>query len=114
MILRILQYIRDIWRGVSFGGLRSNQWPRVRKDFLKKYPNCAVCGTDKKQNIHHISPFHLKPELELDKKNLITLCGKNNCHLRFGHLYSFKSYNSDIETDAKLWNKKIINRPKVV
>jgi 5-methylcytosine-specific restriction protein A len=98
------------------GKKRSSLWSKARKDFLAKNPNCAVCGASKgKLEVHHIKPFHLHPELELDPTNFITLCeNKNdgvNCHLLFGHLGSFKSLNENVVSDAALWNKKIKSRP---
>lgn len=94
---------------------RSDKWPTARKDYLKDHPNCAVCGGDKKLEVHHKRPFHIHPELELDPNNFITLCenDKNgvNCHLLVGHLGNFKSVNLSVETDAAEWKKKIINRP---
>lgn len=98
------------------GSKRSSKWPAVRKKFLANNPACAVCGaTNGKREVHHIRPFHLHPNLELDSSNFITLCeNKNdgiNCHLSFGHLGSFKSYNVDVVADAKTWNNKIKGRP---
>ncbi len=65
---------------------------------------------------HHKLPFHLHPELELEDSNLIPLCEEKedgiNCHLAFGHLGNFKSFNKDVEADAGTWNEKIKNRPK--
>ncbi len=94
-----------------FGAQRSSQWPRVRSEYLKKYPICEICGTKKDLNVHHKIPVHVNQSQELNPDNLITLCEGNGCHLRFGHLYNFRSFNSDIKTDAILWNKKIRNRP---
>ena len=55
--------------------------------------------------------------LELDPANLIVLCENWKdgvcCHLLFGHLGSFKSFNVDVVADAKLWHDKITNRPGV-
>ena len=98
------------------GKKRSGKWPTVRKKFLAENPACAVCGSTKgKCEVHHIHPFHLHPQLELDPTNFITLCeNKNdgiNCHLAFGHLGNFKSYNINVLEDAKTWNKKIKERP---
>lgn len=111
MIFKIIQWIKDWWRGIPSLGGRSSQWPKTRKAFLAKNPYCAVCGTNKKISCHHKKPFHLFPELENDPSNLISLCEKNGCHLRFGHLYSFLSYNPDIEKDAEIYYKKIKTRP---
>jgi hypothetical protein len=95
---------------------RSGKWPTVRKAFLKDHPNCAVCGGNKKVEVHHKHPFHVHPELELEPTNFISLCENDkdgvNCHLLFGHLGNFKSVNLSVEADAENWNKKITYRPK--
>ena len=64
-------------------GERSGDWPRVRADFVRLHPVCEACGTKKDLNVHHIVPFHLDSSLELDPKNLITLCREH--HFRIGH-----------------------------
>ena len=98
------------------GKKRSSKWPKTRKKFLLENPCCAVCGRDNgKREVHHIKPFHLHPELELDPNNLITLCEnkKNgvNCHLLFGHLGCYRSFNENVKKDAEEWIKKIKERP---
>jgi len=94
---------------------RSGEWPRVRAAHLLGNPTCAVCGGDKKIEVHHIHPFHLHPELELDPSNLITLCesgkGGMNCHLAEGHLGDFHSFNVDVVQDTAKWAAKIKGRP---
>lgn len=68
---------------------RSPHWATVRAIHLKNHPECAACGQTDNVNVHHIRPFHLSPELELEPSNLITLCtdgpGHLNCHLLCGH-----------------------------
>lgn len=94
---------------------RSGHWPTVRKQHLAAHPYCAVCGGSVKLEVHHIRPFHLHPSLELDPTNFITLCEANkggvNCHLLFGHLGNFKSFNTGVLDDAAAWLHKIKNRP---
>lgn len=91
----------------NFGAVRSSQWPAVREAHLKNEPQCRVCGGTTKIQVHHILPFHLHPELELDPTNLITLCEGNtniNCHLAFGHFGNFQTkWNKDIQTDSQTW-----------
>jgi hypothetical protein len=92
------------------GAKRSSKWGSFRKAFLKKNPTCCVCGGSKKLEAHHIKPFHLHPELELDESNLISLCegnGSVNCHLFVGHLGNFKGLNADVKADAAEWFKKL-------
>lgn len=92
---------------------RSNKWAAIRAAHLILQPLCAVCNGKEKLQVHHKEPFHLKPELELNPDNLITLCeGSTNCHILFGHLKNFKSYNVNVVEDAAQWNKKLIERPK--
>ena len=62
--------------------------------------------------VHHIFPFHYcvalgRPDLELDERNLITLCGNShdgigeNRHLCIGHLDNFQSSNLSVVRDAR-------------
>src|SRR5262249_19909900 len=100
---------------VPKGSKRSDQWPKVRRAYLKDHPTCSVCGGTKKLEVHHVQPFHLHPNLELDPSNFITLCENDkdgvNCHLLVGHLGSFKSFNAAVREDAITWFAKIANRP---
>lgn len=76
---------------------RSPRWPTVRKRHLERNPSCAACGATTGLEVHHIVPFHAKPELELDPLNLITLCGPpRGCHLWLGHACDFKAWRPDV------------------
>lgn len=93
---------------------RSSAWPAARRAHLEKHPSCAVCGSLEKLEVHHIRPFHIRPDLELASTNLVTLCesrGYANCHLFFGHLGNYKSFNVDVLSDAGQWAHKIATRP---
>ncbi len=97
------------------GKKRSKHWPRTRREHLRKHPKCAITGRKSNVSVHHKIPFHLRPDLELKKKNLITLSERSkvlNAHLVFGHLGNFRSHNANIEQDAKFWRKKFKTRPK--
>lgn len=105
-----MRFLLDILFGDrTFGAKRSGEWPRVRRENIKKY--CELC--EKKPlfglELHHIEPFHLKPELELDSRNFITLC--RHCHLYFAHLGNFKSFNKEIKQDASLWQERRKMKP---
>ena len=107
----MFQFIRDRFLGkVLQGQRRSSKWRIVRAEYLKEHPTCECCGGKKGIEVHHILPFHLFPELELRKENLMSLCKKRGCHFAM-HLYSWKSYNPDAKQDAMLWNEKVENRP---
>jgi 5-methylcytosine-specific restriction protein A len=110
------KHARDVKAGKHpASATRSGKWRSVRAAHLKRHPKCYVCLGKKKVEVHHKKPFHLHPALELDPKNLITLCENDNdginCHLAFGHLGNFKSYNVDVTADAAEWRMKILKRP---
>lgn len=97
--------MRTIGRG------RSPEWPKIEKAFRKLHPQCACCivPSIKHVQIHHRFPFHYcvalgRPDLELDMRNLITLCEwktpSPNHHLLVGHLDDFQSSNLEVAEDA--------------
>lgn len=89
---------------------RSDKWPAVEKAHLQQQPICAACGQGHPAQglqVHHMLPFHFcvklgRPELELDERNLMTLCDEtiNNHHLLLGHLGDFQSYNPNVRVDV--------------
>ena len=115
MLQRIYWFIFDLFQGKTtlLGGLRSNKWASVRAEHLKKFPACAICNKQSSLlnplNVHHCIPFNVDKSLELNPENLITLCRKD--HLLFGHLNNFKSWNTEVRPDSKVWHDKIKNRP---
>ena len=87
---------------------RSSKWKKTREEHLKKQSFCMICGSTKNLVPHHILPFHMDAEKELDPENLITLCeGNFNCHLFFGHLKNWTRYNPNIVEDARVWREKL-------
>ncbi|MCP4394529.1 MAG: HNH endonuclease [Alphaproteobacteria bacterium] len=110
--MSLLKTVLDRVQGkAEKGQKRSSKWGKVRKQHLKDHPKCAVCESTKKCEVHHKIPFSLAPDLELDPKNLITLCENKryglNCHLCIGHLGNYKKFNDDVDIDTFTWNKKI-------
>jgi 5-methylcytosine-specific restriction endonuclease McrA len=89
---------------------RSSSWSKIRKQHIENHPCCAACGRTSKLEVHHIEPVHLSPEKELDLDNLITLCD-SPCHIVFGHLMNYKSWNPNVVIDCANYLKKINNRP---
>lgn len=78
---------------------RSPQWRKLREKFLDANPACAACGVESGLEVHHLLPFHLFPEMELDPGNLMTLCGR--CHLLIGHGLDWRCYNPTAVRDAR-------------
>jgi len=83
---------------------RSPKWDEVEKAFRAKNPKCVACGENQQLNVHHMYPFHYvvlcgRPDLELDPRNLLTLCTREDRehHLLLGHLDDYESYNPAVE-----------------
>ena len=94
---------------------RSPQWARVAQAHLATEPNCVCCSSQWKQGtavqVHHIFPVHFiracgREDLELDPRNLVTLCcslpgrPSEDHHLLVGHLGDFELANPASRTDA--------------
>ena len=96
------------------GKRRSSQWSSIRAAHLQCFSTCAACGRKDKLNVHHVEPFHLRPELELTGTNLITLCEYKtcNCHLFIGHCGRWDAYNPSVREDAELF-LRMLSRRKV-
>ena len=108
--MEILEKIKEKIQGkVPLLSKRSSQWPTVREHFVKSNPTCAACGQTDHLQVHHIKPFHMDPSLELSVSNLITLCeDEYSCHLKIGHLGSFKKENPNVRQDASAALRKHI------
>lgn len=83
----------------TFGSPRSSEWSKFRNKHIKD--KCEVCGAKFFLEAHHIKPFYLYPELELEETNLVTLCRKH--HLEWAHFFSWSRYNPEI----KEWITKV-------
>jgi hypothetical protein len=97
----------------ALGHARSPHWHAVREAHITREPTCQGCGLSHGLNVHHVKPFHLHRDLELDPANLITLCESagHNCHLWLGHLGSWKSFNARVRIWAKAFFRAIKHRP---
>ena len=110
--MKFFPRIRDRIQGkAEKGQKRSRKWGKVRKLHLKVNPKCVVCGSKVKREVHHIIPFSIAPDLELDHANLMTLCENKkygiNCHLLIGHLGNYRRVNPSAELDALTWGFKL-------
>lgn len=88
---------------------RSPKWESCRAKFLKDHNECAACGTVRELEVHHVVPYQLRPDMELDLENLITLCRDD--HFTFGHLKDWKSWNDKVRTDSEKYRAKVRRRP---
>jgi 5-methylcytosine-specific restriction protein A len=110
--MSLLRHLAEVAQGKTpLGKRRSSEWPKARREHLRKQPFCSVCGGSVRLEVHHIRPFHLQPELELEPSNLITLCESGrrgvHCHLLFGHRGSFRLINPQVREDARRWRVKL-------
>lgn len=113
MIHKIIFWIRDWWQGKPTccfrGGGRDSRWRHVRNEHVKKEPCCQWCGGKSRLEVHHVKPFHIFPEAELNPENLITLCESwNNCHLKVGHNGSWKRWNPDVRQECNEHRNKVV------
>jgi len=88
---------------------RSGKWPTFRKIFLVSNPTCIACDSKKDLQVHHEIPVSVDPSKELEESNCMTLC--SGCHLVFGHLHSFRSWNVNVREDCENHLKKVRSRP---
>lgn len=99
-----------------FSDPRSPEWEHVRKAHLENHPVCELCGTAKDLQVHHIKPFHLSPELELDPDNLVTLCISKywgfSCHILVGHGGNSRYENPWVKEDITII--KILGDPQYI
>ena len=106
LLLRAPKTFQD---GVSADKARSGKWAALRARIIKNHPFCAYCGRTEKLEAHHIKPFHLFPELELEPENIIVLCQAPpmDHHLKVGHKGNFKNWNPDVVADCKANEKRL-------
>jgi hypothetical protein len=94
------------------GIARSPRWPEVVRAHLSIQPVCVACARKgARVEVHHVFPFHLcialgRPDLELDERNLITLCadsdehGAGDHHLLLGHFDDWESVNARVRMES--------------
>ena len=98
--------------GNTFGAKRSARWDELRAKHIRHNPICVACKANTDLDVHHIKPFHLHPELELDLNNLITLCRKHHFYIGHDPDYSgpkkpsWSLFNPNVTLDAKAYNNE--------
>ena len=82
---------------LATGKPRNPRFERESRKWLLTHP-CAVTGEREGVEVHHIRPFHLFPELEMDPENWIALL--RPWHLYLGHAGNWTMWNPDVRQDA--------------
>jgi len=110
----VVEYKASEMPFISLGLKRSPKWAALSRRHRRHQPDCQLCGSLVFCTTHHILPFHLFPEHELDPDNLITLCeGQTiNCHYFLGHMLDWKSYNPHLLEDIHRYRPMIKRRRK--
>lgn len=88
---------------------RSPRWRKVRGLWIAEHPACEVCGDTTDVDVHHVQPYHLYPDAELDPENLLTLCNRRWHHILFGHAGDWRAWNPDVRRDVAR-AREMINR----
>lgn len=103
MVMKWIKQVFSYLRESRKKSKRSPMWASVEKYFLASPTNqvCACCGSAKKLQVHHLHPFAVYPEKELEFNNLVPLCMENLCHLKLGHGGDFQCYNPFLLDDLK-------------
>ncbi len=110
--MNLFEQLKDRIQGKApKGARRSSNWKKVKQTHLEANPKCAICESTHVLEVHHLIPFHIAPDKELDPDNLITLCENKkygiNCHLLVGHLGNYRRVNLSCKLDSMLWNMKL-------
>jgi 5-methylcytosine-specific restriction protein A len=96
----VIRTIRDRLTGaVPQGKKRDPRWRAKERELVERVGSCEACGTKKRLEVHHVRPFHVAPELELQESNLIVLCRR--CHQFLGHHDNWKDWNVFVRRDAE-------------
>ena len=73
---------------------------RAKSKHRKQYPLCTVCKIKRNltstrgNDVHHMLPVHVRPDLACDAMNLITLCRTH--HFWLGHCNNWRKYNGNL------------------
>jgi hypothetical protein len=90
---------------------RSPKWPEVEKQHLKSHPACVVTGALRNVEVHHVLPFHLYPEFELEFWNLRTVT--RDMHFLYGHCRNWSWYNPHFDADVRLGRQMLLSSLRV-
>lgn len=113
MIADILANLKHKWEQSKYKTSKGYKWRKLRNKYIGKNPYCEICGYySLKNDVHHIIPKHIAPDLEYDKNNLMTLCSRYKCHLRFGHFGNYSKYYNPHIRELKSIGKKMIEIEK--
>lgn len=91
----------NLFQDRTFGAVRSHEWRYFRNMNIKD--KCEICGSKFFLELHHVFPFHIRPDLELDENNVVTVCRRH--HYEFCHFLNWKKFNIDIKNHIEKINE---------
>ena len=104
-------FLRDLWTYLTTGvwhlwgqTRRSPEWGPFRDRIVRENPFCAGCSKQTSLEVHHITPFHVRPDLEVDPANVMVLC--RDCHWWIGHLRDWRLHNPHVIEDAANYRQR--------
>ena len=107
----MLDWLRNLWLSLTTGiwhawgqTRRSPDWGPFRDRIVAENPFCAGCSRQASLEVHHIQPFHARPDLECDESNVVVLC--RDCHYTFGHLRDWRLANPHVLEDAAGYRRR--------
>lgn len=107
----MFEQLRKLWLSLTTGiwhvygqTRRSPGWGPFRDRFIQENPFCAGCSRQTMLEVHHIQPFHARPDLECDESNVVVLC--RDCHYTFGHLRNWRLANPHVLEDAAGYRRR--------
>jgi hypothetical protein len=84
---------------------RGSQWRKTQREAIARAPFCALCGTSKRLQVHHIIPFRLT--FDNSQENLIPLCQRHHKVVETAFLETEK-YGLDMALTA--WRSMLLER----
>lgn len=87
--------LRFTIQNAGWSALNPSKAKEVRKAMdahRKLYPACAITGSFKKVQVHHIIPVWADPTLAADPDNFISLSSSAHIHIIYGHNNNFGKY----------------------
>lgn len=78
--LRNRRLQRDRERAPRTAVVYGQDWRRLRRVILAERPACEVCGAREQLEVHHRISVRERPDLRLERSNLVVLCIR--CHAR--------------------------------
>ena len=101
-----MSWLRDFFGQFQVWGAspRSPKWRALRDRFVAENPFCAGCGVGHSLEVHHLTPFHARPDLELDESNLVVVC--RDCHWNCCHLRDWSLHNKFCLDDLRAYRQR--------